>query len=474
MKRVMSVDTVIIGAGPYGLSIAAHLSKSGLPFRIFGSPMQSWRSHMPKGMLLKSEGFASSLYDPSSSFTLRHYCKEMKLPYDDVGTPVPLEVFVAYGLEFQKRLVPGLEQTDITSVIRTTEGFELETADGQTVHANNVIVATGITHSSYLPPLLADLPGSHVSHSSEHHDLSTFRGKKVVVVGAGASAVDIAAILHEEGAQVQLVARRKEIAFHTKAKEPRPLHLRVRYPRSGLGIGWGSRLSTDVPILFHAMPQEFRLRFVREHLGPAPGWFVRDKVVGKFPLHLGCKIESAAIKDGKAHLKIVEQDGSNSELIADHVISATGFQTAISRMGFLDESLRRLIDQVEDTPVLSNHFETSVPGLYMVGLASANSFGPLTRFAYGAKFTAKHISRHVVAKSRASATSRPRGELSATLQTEGCASIPGPLPSSRLMGTVGRKRGRAARRRNRARTGAPPTSTPIIPGKLSPSGTQPH
>src|ERR1700691_5022522 len=142
----MNVDTVIIGAGPYGLSIAAHLSKSGLTFRIFGSPMQSWRSHMPKGMLLKSEGFASNLSDPDSTFPLRHYCEEMKLPYNDGGNPGPLEVFSAYGLEFQKRLVPTLEQTDVTSVTRTGEGFELETADGQIVHARTVIVATGITH----------------------------------------------------------------------------------------------------------------------------------------------------------------------------------------------------------------------------------------------------------------------------------------------------------------------------------------
>jgi thioredoxin reductase len=403
------VDTVIIGAGPYGLSIAAHLAKSTLTFRIFGSPMQSWRTHMPKGMLLKSEGFASSLDDPDSSFTLRHYCEEMNLPFDDVGTPVPLDVFSAYGLEFQKRLVPTLEQTDITSVSRTSEGFELETADGQTVHARTVIVATGITHFSYLPPFLVGLPGSHVSHSSQHHDLSSFRGKTVVVLGAGASAVDIAAILHEEGSQVQLVARRQAIAFHTKTKEPRPLLQRLRVPRSGLGIGWRSRLCTDAPLLFHLMPQEFRFRTVRNLLGPAPGWFVRDKVIGKFPLRLGCEIQSASIEGGKVHLKMVEKDGSNFELIADHVISATGYRVSISRLGFLDEALRRLLHQVEDTPVLSSHFETSVPGLYMVGLVSANSFGPLTRFAYGAKFTAKRISKHVAAKIRASASSRPRG-----------------------------------------------------------------
>jgi thioredoxin reductase len=95
-------------------------------------------------------------------------------------------------------------------------------------------------------------------------------------------------------------------------------------------------------------------------------------------------------------------------LIVDHVISATGYHTSVERLGFLDEALRRQIDQVEDTPVLSRNFETSVPGLYMVGLASSNSFGPLARFAYGAKFTAKHISKHVIAKFRASASSQPR------------------------------------------------------------------
>jgi thioredoxin reductase len=402
----MIVETAIIGAGPYGLSIAAHVAKSSVTFRIFGSPMQSWRAHMPNGMMLKSEGFASDLYDPASSFTLRRYCEEMRLPYDDVGHPIRLEVFSAYGLEFQKRLVPNLEQTDITSVSRNSEGFQLQTADGQIVHARTVIVATGITHFSYLPPFLRDLPESYVSHSSRHHDLSGFRGTEVAVLGAGASAVDTAAILHEEGAQVQLVARRREIAFHSKAKEPRPLHQRLRYPRSGLGIGWSSRLCTDAPLLFHGMPQNFRFRFVRAHLGPAPGWFVRDKVVGKFPLHLGCEVSRASIEGGKVHLEIIKNDGGSSTLMVDHIISGTGYKVSIARMQFLDETLRRLIQNVDDTPILSSNFETSVPGLYMVGLASANSFGPLMRFAYGAGFTAKHISRHLAAKAGARASSR--------------------------------------------------------------------
>lgn len=406
----MSVDLVVIGAGPYGLSIAACLGKTNLTFRIFGHPMLSWRNHMPQGMSLKSDGFASSLHDPDSSFTLQHYYKEKNLPYADIGLPVPLDVFCAYGLEFQKHFVPTLEQTDIVSVSRAPEGFELKTADGQTVHARKVIVAAGITHFDYLPPFLAELPREFVTHSSQHRDLSVFSGKNVVVIGAGASAVDIAAILHEKGSDVRLVARRAEIAFHTKAKEKRSLLQSVTKPRSGLGFGWRSRLCTDAPLLFHVMPQKFRFRVVRNHLGPAPGWFVRDKVVGKFPLHLGCKIESVEVKNRKVHLNIIENDGTKRELIAEHLIGATGYRVSVSRLRFIDDGLLREIQTIEDTPVLSRYFETSVPGLYMVGLASANSFGPLTRFAFGARFTAKHILKHLVASARTSDLPREEGQ----------------------------------------------------------------
>jgi cation diffusion facilitator CzcD-associated flavoprotein CzcO len=391
-------DIAIIGAGPYGLSIAAHLSKAKVNFRVFGTPMQSWRQQMPKGMLLKSDGFASSLYDPESAFTLRHYCAENNLPYADVGIPVPCETFVAYGLEFQKRLVPTLEETNITSVKHIPGGFQLETANGEVLQARKVIVAAGITHFGYLPPFLAGLPPQFVSHSSQHHDLSVFQGRRVAVIGAGASAVDIAALLNESGAEVHLVARRKAIAFHKPSEEPRPLLQRVMNPRSGLGLGWRSRLCTDAPLVFRLLPQDLRFRAVKNHLGPAPGWFVRDKVVGRFPQYLGTTLKDASVEDSQVKIKFTQSDGTDTELAVDHVIGATGFRVAVSRLKFLEENLRQQIRTVDDTPVLSRSFESSVPGLYLVGVASANSFGPLTRFAYGAKFTAKHISRHLAAR----------------------------------------------------------------------------
>jgi len=389
------VDVVIVGAGPYGLSIAAHLSKTRVKFRIFGAPMQTWLKQMPAGMMLKSDGFASNLYDPESAFTLQHYCAEKKLPYADVGIPVPVETFVAYGLEFQKRFVPNLDLANIVAIQRSDSGFQLQTSQGETLQASRVVVAVGITHFGYLPPFLSDLPAQYVSHSLQHSDLSVFQGKKVAVIGAGASAVDIAAILNKSGAGVSLIARRPAIAFHKPSKEPRPLLQRIAKPRSGLGPGWRSRLCTDAPLLFHLMPREFRFPVVRKHLGPAPGWFVRDQVIDRFPLHLGATLRGANVENDQVKISFVDANGHDDELVVDHVIGATGFRVAISKLGFLDETVRGQIRTVEDTPVLSNKFESSVPGLYMVGIASANCFGPLTRFAYGAKFTAKRISAHI-------------------------------------------------------------------------------
>jgi thioredoxin reductase len=389
---------VIVGAGPYGLSIATHLRAQQLSFRIFGEPMASWRNHMPQGMSLKSEAFASNLYDPEARFTLRQYCTEKGLPYEDVGAPVPIETFCAYGLEFQRRMVPELETTLVTDVSRAPEGFSVLTAKCERIHASAVIMATGITHFDYLPPEFAALGPEIISHSYAHRDLGRFRGKSVVVLGAGSSAIDVAALLHDSGAKVELIARRDAINFHVPTIEPRPLLQRVLNPRSGLGLGWRSRLATDAPLLFHKMPESFRLRVVRDHLGPAPGWFMTERVVGRFPMHLGTTVESLTEHGGRARLSLRKGDGGKSELMVDHVIAATGYRPALERLPFLDAQLRGEIRTAAGAPILNDAFESSVSGLYWAGLASANSFGPLGRFAYGAGFTARRLARKLGAR----------------------------------------------------------------------------
>jgi thioredoxin reductase len=259
-------------------------------------------------------------------------------------------------------------------------------------------VATGIAHFDYIPAELAAVGPEIITHSYAHSDLAKFSGKTVAILGAGSSAVDVAALLHESGAKVELVARRDAINFHEPTVEPRPLLQRVLAPRSGLGLGWRSRLCTDAPLLFHKMPESFRLRVVRNHLGPAPGWFMTQRVVGRLPLHLGTTIESLTEHAGRARLALRNREGIQNELTVDHVIAATGYRPALERLPFLEPQLRGQIRTAGGAPVLHHSFESSVPGLYMVGLASANSFGPLARFAYGAGFTARRLARKLAAR----------------------------------------------------------------------------
>jgi len=397
-------DIAIIGAGPYGLSIAAHLKARRVDFRIFGSPMHTWRTQMPKDMLLKSEGFASTLYDPDSSLTLSRYCQERGTPYADLGLPVRRDTFASYGLEFQKRLVPELEEKLVTSMHRSSSGFDIRLEDGEQVAARKVVTAVGISHFQYMPPVLSGLPEEFVTHSSRHTSFDRFKGRDVTVIGAGASALDVAGLLHQAGAGVQLVARKPAVNFHNPpGPMPRPLIERLRYPMTGLGPGWRSLFCTRAPLVFHAMPQRFRLEVVRRHLGPAAGWFVKDMVVNHVAFHLGFEITAANLQNGRVHLQLASRDGAHRTLVTDHVIAGTGYQVDLRRLAFLNSGLLAGIRSVYQTPVLSRNFESSLPGLYFVGTTSANSFGPLARFAYGAGFTARRLSKHLARRSNSSA-----------------------------------------------------------------------
>lgn len=389
-------EAVVIGAGPYGLSIAAHLRSRAIPHRIFGRPMDSWISHMPKGMHLKSDGFASTISDPSGSYTLKNFCAEQSLAYAEVGRPVELETFAQFGLAFRDRMVPNLEDKMVAGLEFDGDAFEVTLENGETVTTRRVILAIGITHFPYMPVQLQHLPAEFASHSFQRADPGAFRGRSVAVIGAGASALDWAALMHEAGVDVQLIARDKDLTFHSKtAKQDRTLWERLRYPASGLGPGLSSRLFADYPNVFHCFPEHRRLEIVRTFLGPAGGWFVKDRVVGKVPLILGYSIKRAEIVGNHARLHLSAQDGTERTLDVEHVVAATGYRVDLNRVPFLSSDLRSKIKVVNDSPVLSRSFESSVPGLYFAGLAAAHSFGPVMRFAYGSGFTARHLSAQI-------------------------------------------------------------------------------
>jgi len=413
------IDTAIIGAGPYGLSLAAHLRSRGIAFRIFGRPMDSWLNHMPKGMMLKSDGFASNLSDPQGSFTLKRFCADRGIEYADAGTPVRLDAFAAYGLAFKEHLVPEVENKLVESIGRAANGFVIRLDTGETVAASKVVLAVGITHFEYLPSSLSQLSQELATHSFHHHDLDRFRGRDVTVLGAGSSATDLAGLLHENGANVRLIARQTALRFHTKTEtgKRRSLWQQIRRPSSGLGPGIRSRFFSNAPQLFRYLPEGLRLHIVRTHLGPSGGWFAKDKVMGHVPLLLGYKVERAIAMERGVKLELRAADGATQVVETEHVIAATGYKVDVDRLRFLSADIRSALRTADRAPVLTSKFESSVPGLYFIGLASASSFGPLLRFAYGADFAARHLSL-ALAKSVKHAAAPVRSTSTATLSSE--------------------------------------------------------
>ena len=398
------IDVAIIGAGPYGLSIAAHLRARNVAFRIFGTPMSSWRNHMAAGTFLKSFGFASSLYDPGSTFTLAHFCQEQGLPYSDVTDPVPIETFVAYGLEFQRRFVPNLEETDITSVTSAPEGFALTTQTGELVLARRVVLAAGITHFGHIPQEFAGLSAngssdpssSLVSHSSQHTSVKRFNGRTVAVIGAGASAADLAGLLQEAGADCTPCRSQQRDPLPRAAADwaspPLPAHPQDPVPdseRAGLRVSAPICHSSSTLCPRICASVRSRGSMARPRAGSQ-----RARSSATSPCIWG-STSTATKNENGAHLHLSHRDGTAKDLHVDHIIAATGYKVQLQRLGFLDPDLRRQMKTFKGVPVLNTNFESSVPGLYLVGLAAAPSFGPLCRFAYGAKFTAPRIAKHL-------------------------------------------------------------------------------
>ena len=405
MNDIQTLPIAIVGAGPNGLSLAAHLNARGAEYRIFGEPMSTWAKHMPNGMELKSDGFATSLYAPGRTFTYEEYCKNCAIPYDAFEVRIKVKDFVEYGREFQKRFAPDLDPRTVTHIERDGDGqFRLSFEDGAEQRAKNVALAVGITHFANMPIALQGLSADLVSHSSKHHDLERFRGKKVAVIGAGSSATDIAGLLHEAGAETHLIVRGGGVPFAEKMRVPRPLYDALRWPTSRVGPSWRGFLFDHFPSLFRFLPVAKRASIVKNFLGPGGCYFMRDRVIGRVHIHLGLHPVSAKAIGAGVALTLANTHGEERDFNADHVICATGYKADVSRLPFLSDNLKREVAQHEGWPLLSPTFKSSVPGLYFTGLSAALTFGPVVRFACGADFTSNRLGKHLGERARSRAS----------------------------------------------------------------------
>jgi thioredoxin reductase len=390
-----TLHTAIVGAGPYGLSLAAHLRSAGVPHQVFGRPMHTWAAHMPEGMVLRSEPFASSLWDPRRRWTYARYCARHGLPYQPVGLPPTRERFLDYGEWFRREAVGDIAGDMVRTIRRLPRGFALELAGGGELAARHVVLATGFMAFRHVPAELAALPPSHVVHSAAMEAVRGYAGRAVAVVGAGQSALETAALLHEAGARVRILARRAQLKWNGGPKPGRTWIDRIACPYAGLGAGWKELAVSELPRTFRALfPADKRHRFVAQSWGPSGSWWLRERVDGRIETHLRAELAAARL-DGEGVVLELREDGQPTQVRAERVIAATGFRIDLARIECLDPALASAIVHEGAAPRLSAHYETSVPGLFVVGAAAAPTFGPVMRFMFGAKHAAPVVARRL-------------------------------------------------------------------------------
>jgi FAD-dependent urate hydroxylase len=377
-------NVTIIGAGPYGLASAAYLRAAGVETRVFGEPMEFWKEQMPAGMCLRSSWDASTIADPKQALTFDEYCLHSG---SRASKPIPLERFIDYGQWYQRSAVPDLERRKIVNIDLDDRGFKLTLADGEAFLSRRVVLATGISTFVRRPAEFVGVPPELASHSSDQKDLRKFKGQRVIVVGAGQSALESAALFKEAGIEVEVIGRQKNLNW--VGLHPRLHHLgalsKLLYSSRDVGPAGISRL-VAMPHLFRRFPRQFQDRTAYRAIRPAGAGWLRPRLVG-VPITLGRHIVSATVKGSRLHLKL--DDGS--ERLIDHALLATGYRVDVSRYDFLSESLSKRLKTVDGYPVLKHGLECSIPGLHFVGKPAAWSFGPLLGFVSGTEFAANEL-----------------------------------------------------------------------------------
>jgi hypothetical protein len=384
-------DVAIIGAGPYGLAVAAHLRAANVAIRVFGQPLSFWRNHMPKGMLLRSPWVATHIGEPHGHLTLDEYYRESGM---EVPKLLPVENFVGYGIWFQKHMAPDIDRRIVTRVEPLDGGFGLVLDSGDAFFAERVVMAQGLLGHEYRPAQFDGLPRALVSHSCEHTDSARYKGKRVAVIGRGQSACESAALLHEAGAHVEIICR-GSLVWNADPEKRGGLRKSVRallgsmlIPPSGVGpfpFNWVN----EAPGAVHLFPEQQRDQLNERSLGATAILWLRPRLKD-LPINQQRRILSAQRVGDRISLTL-----DNAAKRYDHVLLATGYRIDVKKMAMLDQ---RLLDKVtlhNGLPVLSNGFESSIPGLHFIGASAVASFGPLLRFIAGAGFAGRRVTRAV-------------------------------------------------------------------------------
>lgn len=379
-------SVAIIGAGPYGLALAAKLHSAGTHFIIFGRPMGFWRENVPVGTRLISGWVTCSLCD--DAFDYASYVTS-------TGSSLPgifsADQFLAYGLWFQRNTCPDPDPRRVVSLDQAHRGYRVGLDDAAEITADRVVIATGLRPFAVRPPAFSQIRNGSVFHTSDLHDLSVFSRKAIAVIGAGQSAMDCAALLSEQDAKVEVIARANEVRWKghdAAAVLPTKPTWTVR--------GAIQDLRTE-PQIYRRLPGFVRTRELKHVLRPVA---VRSLLprVADVRFSLGRSVTRASTEQNTVELQLDD----HSVRAVDYVVLGTGYRVDLDAISFLSTRLRGKIRRHDGYPELNSKMECTAPGLYFMGATAAWSFGRMMWLVRGARWAAATISRDVLKRGKLS------------------------------------------------------------------------
>ena len=359
-----TTDVAIVGAGPYGLSIAAHLRRYGADFRIFGEPMKFWVgiAQGATDRYLKSLSIGTNIYAPDAGFSFPEYCSQRGL---ESFEPCAISDFANYGIWVQRNIVPDVEPVDVLNISRIRSTYHLSLSNGETVAAGRLVLATGLASFEIIPPEFGRLPQCLISHTSKIQNFQSLRGRDVCIVGGGQSALEAAKLLYDAGARSRLLVRDSKILWNKRVPLERTWWQKLRSPISGLGAGPKAWLLTKFPSAVHYAPDGWRLRFVARHLPAEGAWWLREGVEKNVQISLNCGVTDAVENNGRVLVSIYNRDHGEDKISCDFIVAGTGFRVDVDRLSFLSAELRSAVNRLDRAPKLNRHFEIVGAGVVL-------------------------------------------------------------------------------------------------------------